>query len=428
MLMNARVIVGLLVGWQLLAAGPGFSQSDSPPGGGTILGGILRGLAEALTQRHGGPSQPGRPGHSHHRDGPRVFNVVDPRTGDDSRIFQGQVFQIVGDGFGRREGQVALLPEGASEWYMVRTRGIQEWRDDSVTVVIAESPFPGRQTRIAVGIVTAEGHSDALRDVTFYATKPGSYGPGGLPPILPNGPGRDDPYEVPASITWSLACLPGNPDESPSNTKAARTLNSMGPAPVPGPGGAFTRYWSGGTVGLFTLGAPSTPPWFHFVASVAAGTPNAARLARNAAEAGVLGDPVRPGAGLTPPGGFPAVVVSTEKLSRDQQVMPSTHDRAEDEQDARLLREALRLTVPPSVGRLRLQSVEELARQDWGRGARSVVKSLAGEGRNMNVVAFLVNTHERARDGWRTVRSLKVAIIANGTHSSDSCHRLLSAP
>lgn len=421
--MNSRALVGLLAGLQLLAASPGYSQSEKSGGGGTILGGILRGLADALTQRQGGPAL-SRPGQGHHHDGPRVFNVVDPRTGDGGKVVQGQVFQVVGDGFGRREGQVALLPEGATEWYIVRTRGIQEWRDDSVTVVVAESPFPGRQTRIAVGIVTAEGHSDALRDVTFYATSTGQ-GPGGLPPIIPNRPGHDDHPHVPSTVPWSVATVSGNPDESPTSPFLARTLSSMGPPPAPGPGGASTRYWSGGTVGLFTLGVPSSPPWLHFVVGLASGTPNAARLARNAAEAGAKGERVRPGAGVTPPGGFPTLVVSSEKLSRDQQVMQTLPDRMEDEIDGRLLREALRISVPPSVGRLRTQNADVIGSQDWGRGARSTAKYMAAEGRNMNVIAFLVNSHERTREGWRTVRSLRVAIIANGDHSAESCHRLL---
>lgn len=423
--MKSRLIVGLLAGLQLIAAGPGYSQSDRP-GGGTILGGILRGLADAISQKHGGRVPPPGSGHGHRHDAPRVFNVVDPRTGDDGRVVQGQVFQIVGDSFGKREGQVALLPEGATEWYIVRDRGIQEWRDDTVTVVISESPFPGRQTRIAVGIITADGHSDAIRDITFYSSSSGhGHGPGGLPPIIPNRPGGHDWHDIPATVPWAVHSSAGNPDESPSSPLAMRTLASMGPAPIPGPSGANTRHWTGGTVGLFTLGAPSSPPWFHFVIGLASGTPNAARLAKSAAEAGAKGERVRPGAGLTPHGGFPALVISSEKLSRDQQVMHTLPDRTEDEMDARLLREALRMSVPTSVGRLRLSSVDEIGRQDWGRGAKSVVKCLSGEGRNMNVVAFLVNSHERTREGWRTVRSLRVAIIANGTHSADSCHRLL---
>lgn len=421
---SSRLFVGLLAGLQLLAAGSGYAQSESP--GGSVLGGILRGLAQALTQRQGGGPRPG-PGHGpghHHHDGPRVFNVVDPRTGDDGKIVQGQVFQIVGDSFGRREGQVALLPEGASEWYMVRSRGIQEWQEDRVTVVIADSPFPGRVTRIAVGIVTADGESDAMRDVTFFANSSGT-GPGGLPPIIPNRPGRDDRWDVPSTLSWAVAAQAGNPDESPMSPLAANTLNAMGPSPIPGPGGKYTRYWSGGTIGLFTLGAPSSAPWFHFVVGVAAGSPNAARMARNVAEAGAAGERLRPGAGLTPHGGFPTLVVSTERLSRDQQTMATLPDRAEDEIDARLLREALRVSVPESAGRLRVQNVSEIGRQDWGRGARSVAKVLAGEGRNLNVIAFLVNTHERGREGWRTVRSIRVAVVGNGEHSADHCSRVL---
>jgi hypothetical protein len=110
-------------------------------------------------------------------------------------------------------------------------------------------------------------------------------------------------------------------------------------------------------------------------------------------------------------------------------VTDALDERGDADVDARLLREALRLALPPEAGRLRLGTIDELGRSDWG-DARSVVKSMSGEGKHLTVLAFLSRTREpyRRRDGrtdWRCARSLRIAVLGNGPQNYDSCNRVI---
>ncbi len=437
--MNPRLLTLSLAALQLLA-GSAFAQSNP-------LSQILRGLGQAILQNQSGKVQPLRPHQGGY--GPRVLNVTDSQ-GVGGFINQGQVFHIVGEGFGMREGQISLLPEGSDQWVTLRGRAIQSWSDDHITAVIAEPLFNERQMRVAVGVVTAEGHSDAMSGLVFQNSGGGSGRP--LPPIPVTRPGYDDRYDrdhdhgrdrdhdrdrfdrddyvgqAPANVTWSVAAVDGSPDESPRDTFAAGTLSSLGGPVAKGSAGNNTRHWAGATVGLMTIGTPSNPPWHHFVVAIAGGSPNAARLANTVASAGARGLALRPGPGPTPPGGFPMLAVSTERLQSDQQVTDALPESQACEVDARLLREALRLTLPPEVGRLKLGSIDELGRSTCGE-AKSVVKCLSGEGRNMTVLVFLARTDEpyRRRDGrtdWRSARSVRVAVLGNGPRTHEDCCRV----
>jgi len=364
-----------------------------------------------------------------------VYNVVDPRNGDEGFIQQGQVFQIVGQGFGNREGQVVMKADGEQDWVTLRDRCIQDWRDDSVTVVIPESPFRSRQTRVAVGIVSSTGRSDVIGGISFR-TLEAAITPG-YRPTRPGsdyfghhqGGGTDRPYEqAPLNPTWSVAARSGLIHESPRSTNASRTLKQMGAPLSDLPADGNTRLWSGATVGVLVMGELRDPPWPHFIVSVATGVPHADRLASTLAEAASEGYPVRAGAGVPPPGGFPLLRVSKEQLRPDQQYLPGQSDREDNRIDAQMLSTALRMNLPPESGPLTMGQVDEIGSEQWGP-ATGVVKCLSGETDHLVVLAFLSRVKEpvnsRGRTYWQSVRSLRIAVISNGSRGESNCRHLI---
>ena len=423
--MNTRFFPISLAAVHLLI---GFANAQSPRE--NPLGGILRGLGEALLNRQTGKVPPLRPQRGEYH-APRIYNVTDS-DGNEGFIKQGQVFHVVGEGFGQSEGQLALLPEGSDQWITLRGRSIQSWRDDHVIAVVAEPIFADRQIRVAVGIVTAEGRSDAMNGIVFQNYGGGSIRP--LPPIPGTRPGFGDGHphrphgEAPVNVTWSVAAMPGDPNESPNDTYIAQTLSSLGGPVAKGNAGTNTRHWAGSTIGLLTMGTPSSPPWHHFVVAISAGSPNAARLASTAATAGVRALGLRQTPAMTPPGGYPMLAVSGERLSREDQITDAVPEREASDSDARLMRAALRVTMPADAGRMEIGSIDELNRTTSGN-ARSVVKCISGEARYMTVLVFLSRTEEpyRRRDGrmsWRSARSLRIAVLGSGARTHDDCCRV----
>lgn len=410
-------------------------QRDNP------LGQLLRGVAEALIQKQQrGKVQPLRPSNPYGKPDrvwqPRVFNVTDP-DGNEGFIQQGQLFWVVGEGFGDREGQIALLPDGSDQWVVLNQRSIQRWSDDAVTCIIPDSPFGGRSSYVSVAVVTAEGRSDAMGGIQFRTTggRPLPPIPGTRPSLPDYGRDRDrdrdrPPYagQAPENTPWSVAAVEGDPNESPAAPFAGSTLDSLGPPPGRGTAASSSRRWAGATIGLVTIGTPSNTPWTHFVVGIAAGHPNAARIANTVAASGARGYALRATTSQPPPGGYPSLIVSGERLNRDQIYIQTLDERTDRQVDEQLLRNAFAIALPPEAGRLRLGTVDELGRMERG-SVRSVVKCLSGEARHLTILAILSRTNEPyrrpdGRPGTRAARSLRIAVLSNGPRDEDACRHM----
>jgi hypothetical protein len=405
-----------------------------------ILNGLLRGLGDALLQRQQGGTRQNTlpPPSGYGRDqgrafAPRVFNVCDAQ-GNEGRIVHGQLFHVVGEGFGHREGQVAILPDNSDQWITLNPRSIQSWEDDDVVVIIPDAGL-ARATRVAVGIVTAEGRSDALPGV-IYETMRGGTGPRppgyGLPPIPTPRPQPYPPAPAPApapeNTPWSVAAYEGPEDVSPRSNTANMTLTSLGNPVAAGNFGSNTRYWASSTIALLTMGIPSNPPWHHFVVGIAAGSANAPRIADTLARAGAQGQPLRLTQSYPPAGGYPSLVVSTERLGKAEQFMDALDERSDCALEERLMLQALRIEVPDVAGRLRSGRISEIGRSQCGQ-ATSVCKMLSAEGKYVTVLVFLNRTREPYRDPrgatrWRNVRSLRLAVLGHGPMDHEQCCRM----